>query len=143
MDLAQASVTFKDVAVTFTQDEWGHLNLAQRTVYREVMLETYRLLVSLGYRVPKSELIHLSEHLSRESACPGAKAKSETTELTFSQLLSSEGHSLRVWLRQGSLRDSRTAKLSTQEGLSEMQEGILRPVTEPNRETGPGKMNPK
>lgn len=40
------------MAVTFTQDEWEQLDLAQRTLYREVMLEVCRLLVSLGKASP-------------------------------------------------------------------------------------------
>ncbi|XP_010843793.1 PREDICTED: zinc finger protein 25-like [Bison bison bison] len=46
MNISETSVSFKDMSVEFTWKEWQHVNPAQRTLYRDVMLENYSHLVS-------------------------------------------------------------------------------------------------
>ncbi|KAM4805597.1 zinc finger protein 69 homolog [Urocitellus parryii] len=95
----QELLTFKDIFVDFTQEEWGHLAPTHRNLYRDVMLENYRNLVSVGYQFSKPSVISQLEKgeepwmIQKEG--PGndvsdSKSKTGTNESTAKNDISQE-----------------------------------------------------
>ncbi|XP_043942901.1 zinc finger protein 850-like [Protopterus annectens] len=51
--------TFEDVAVAFSEEEWKLLRKHDKELYREVMVQNYESMISLGYNIPPETLLLL------------------------------------------------------------------------------------
>ncbi|XP_056681513.1 zinc finger protein 583-like isoform X14 [Monodelphis domestica] len=88
---SQVSITFHDVAVGFTQEEWDLLDDSQKELYLEVLLDNVQNLLSVGLPVPREIFISclwqgkapwMLEQKGPRNSCPETDTNFEVKEMS-------------------------------------------------------------
>ncbi|XP_006069414.1 zinc finger protein 564-like [Bubalus kerabau] len=79
------SLAFEDVAVNFTLDEWVLLDSSQRKLYRDVMRENFRNVVSVEAKQEDQDIDDQDKNQERKLRNPKAERHSEKKDINSSE----------------------------------------------------------
>ncbi|XP_019490319.1 PREDICTED: zinc finger protein 75D-like isoform X1 [Hipposideros armiger] len=113
---SQSLLTFEDVAVSFTEEEWKLMNITQRILYNDVMQETYETVISLGLKLKNEtgndQIISTSTLEMQTSGCKILrKARMKVAQKTTGK--ENQGGTHKVQKRPRAFPGKKKTKLST------------------------------